>query len=108
MQGNTPQKRRVTIFQRRHTCPRREPPSILQIFANPSADAESKEGGESIHETLETAAECAAQVTWKTVDGTAKSSLPPPSAVDPRARRLLHGPKEKEHTEVQKNTSAKH
>ncbi len=53
-------------------------PSGFQILASPSAEEDSKEGGEPIHDKLETAAECPFQAVWKPDDGTAK--LYPPAA----------------------------
>lgn len=49
-------------------------PSASQILASPSADADSSEGGHSIHARLEIAAECAAQAIRNAVDEVAKPS----------------------------------
>lgn len=54
------------------TCPSISLPSGFQILANPSADDDSKDGGESIQERLEIAAECPFHASWKPEEGTAK------------------------------------
>lgn len=64
------------------TCPRRVLPSGVQILARPSADPDSKDGGESIQETLETAAACATHAKVKVDDGTANLYTVSPAAVD--------------------------
>ena len=51
-------------------------PSGAQILARPSADADSREGGDSIQEMLETVAACAAHAKVKVDEGTAKLYVP--------------------------------
>jgi len=63
-------------------------PSGFQILASPSAEDDSKEGGERIHERLETAAECPFQASWKPEEGTAKLYPPAASFVAPVFARL--------------------
>ena len=77
------------------TCPSWVLPSGAQILARPSADDDNKDWGESIQETLETAAACATHPKVKADDGTANlyalslaAAIGAPSFVSLRAHEL--------------------